>query len=404
MRWWRTGGGGKDPGEGRLTISPAAADDAAVRLNELTRFGQCLAFALPPAIYSDLRLWLLDGGFEPAFRIGGETRLAGVLAAELLRKRLVPPGPGGNRSDGSVTPRRATEMVLEEHRERRRVLSLRLKEMVGALNAAGIAPVLLKGSRSLWTGSPAWRDLRDIDILVPGAGQAQRCDEVLRSMGYRPLAGAAQRPTHHHLQPLYREDLPGWVEVHRRAGNRYAERLLPTATILRHLRSANDGAADVLILPEELHVLHALVHHHVGHSAQARGTVDLKGLYEFAWSLASMSPDERKELAEHAASHPSMTAMLDLWLAAAADFYHLAVPEPFAVHADAVRRWQRIRARTARPSGWKYPGYVEEIGMAMNTARLSRQPGGDRQLARLSKRIAVIGALLPPLPFGRGAP
>jgi len=95
-----------------------------------------------------------------------------------------------------------------------------------------------------------------------------------------------------------------------------------------------------------LHILYGVVHHHVGHDAGKRGEIDLKGLYEFATEVAALDQAELALLADQAVRHPRLSAILDLWLAGAADFFSLSSLPPLAVKDDAAVWWQNVRART----------------------------------------------------------
>ncbi|MBN9622553.1 MAG: hypothetical protein J0H06_06305, partial [Actinobacteria bacterium] len=84
-------------------------------------------------------------------------------------------------------------------------------------NAGGFEPILLKGARSLWLGVELDRSMRDFDVLLPGAA-SKAANDLLKEQGFAPLPGAPERPNRHHLDLLFRDDMPGWIEIHRRGG------------------------------------------------------------------------------------------------------------------------------------------------------------------------------------------
>ena len=94
-----------------------------------------------------------------------------------------------------------------------------LAAVVGALNRAGVEPVLLKGAIRLVDGlypDPGWRIMRDLDLLVPGdrLGDAVA---ALNGAGYAPQPPAPGEPPrvgHHHYPELTRPDHRATVEVH----------------------------------------------------------------------------------------------------------------------------------------------------------------------------------------------
>jgi hypothetical protein len=123
--------------------------------------------------------------------------------------------------------------------------------------------------------------------------------------------------------------------------------------------------------------------------------VDLKGLYEFAAGIADLDAREREALHHRASQHPRLAAALDLWIAAAADFYALPVEPPFTFEPLALDRWRTIRARAeGRIPSPRYPGYREEIVLAFRA--IERNPACG-PLGRVVARARVIRSLLPKL-------
>jgi hypothetical protein len=359
-------------------------------------FGRCLALRLDGAELAALRARLLS---EPAlwhaltqFALDEGLVLAlehGLRAKGLLVSELLPPG------SGLVGPDEALRSLAAGLAERRQVLARHLRAIVARLNGVGIEPIVLKGGQSLLTGEPAWRHLRDIDLLIPD--RADAAQRELLVMGFQvPESEAAERGRRHHLPPLVRDDFPGFIEVHRRGGNQYVRTLLPTEELAAASRPWSEDGSRCRLLPDPLHVLYALVHHHMGHAGDARGTISLKGLYEFAWSFWRMSGPDRLALQARANRHPRLSAALDAWIAAAADFYGMPVEAPFKVAADAARRWQATLDRPDRPRPWyKYPGYADEVRMALAAARIRAAPSGGRLPGRTWTRLKVMRSFLP---------
>ena len=351
--------------------------------------GECLSFDLRVEDLAPLRARLLapNAMFELT-EFASQQGLLTVLAGRLLDNVLVPPNPPGRPGPASALSR-----YLASHGDRREHLTRHLRVVVTALNEIGVQPILLKGARSLWGREPAWRFLRDIDLLVP-PDQVPAAQRALDEIGYRPDSNQPERPHHHHLAPLYNAGLNGWVEIHKRGGNRYAERLLSTSELIAASSPSRDNGISVGLLDPVTHLLHALVHHHVGHGGDARGTLNLKGLYEFAWAVNELTTEQKQRLVDRSAGHPRLAAMLDLWLAAAARLFRLSVMEPFAVAHDARERAEAMLSGGGQ-AWWKYPGYGEEIRMAWATERLRRSAGGGGSVGRQILRWKVIASLLP---------
>ena len=351
--------------------------------------GECLRFDLHADDLAPLRLRLFTPNvLFDLTEFAGQQGLLSVLAERLLDNVLVPPSPPNRPGPANTLSR-----YLASHRDRREQMTRHLREIVAVLNELGIEPILLKGARSLWERKPVWRFLRDIDLLVPSE-QGQVAWRALSKNGYHPDSDQPDRPHHHHLAPLYNGGLNGWVEIHKRGGNRYAERLVSTSELIATSTVSGDNGISVGLLDPVVHLLHAVVHHHVGHGADARGTLNLKGLYEFAWAANKLTTEQKQWLVERTGGHPRLTAILDLWLAAAARLFRLPVTPPFVVAHDATDRAEGILCGN-RQARWKYPGYGEEIRMAWAQERLRRSTGGGGLVGRQILRWKVIASMLP---------
>jgi hypothetical protein len=366
----------------------------------ITALGACLAFA-PPRDPAALRAEVAAVGVEPLFALADVLRLAPALAAALDDKALFAGVPKLTLPDGRRSISRTIADALAANDERRATMTARLAELVAACNAVGIEPLLIKGARSLWLGGPRWRAMLDLDLLAAGA-EAERVDEQARAIGYIEPAGLGERPNRHHLAPLARPDALFTIEIHRRGGNRYAEPLLPTAELEAVAETREREGLRARILPAPHHILHGLVHHHVGHSADARGLIELKGLYEFAAEAARLASNDREALVDRARRHPRLLAALDLWTAAAHAFFAAPVAPPLALCPDAEARWRRIFARLtgALTSPWKYPGYAEELAMVFDRNRARRIAPHGGGLTSLALGCRAAASLLPKLPYG----
>lgn len=322
-------------------------------------------------------------------------RLGPALVARLRDRGAVPAIPPVVLASGMRTVTASFDEIWQAHVERRTAFIERLVELTAALNAQGLEPVLMKGARSLASGAPAWRSMRDIDLLLIG-DSAARAHATAISLGYAAATEAREKAGKHHFQPLFRDDLPGWLEVHRRAATFRAESLLPTELLETMTLPATIGPAKGRILDAPAHALHAVIHHHVGHRGDKGGGIDLKGLFEFAADVTAMTGDERARAVKLAARHPRVLAALDLWIAAAHAAFGMRVEAPFALHADAVERAVRALGRAAIPEG-RYAGVFEEIGFANRRQRLERLPGGSDLFGRQRLRLATITSMLRPM-------
>ncbi len=274
-----------------------------------------------------------------------------------------------------------------------------LINIINLLNGLAIHPILIKGARCLWAETDSWRTMSDLDILVPGA-RALDANRALMAEGYLPQPDAAHRPNRHHLDLLFRDDLPGWVEIHRRGGNPYAEQFLRTGEITERSVSVSQPGASARILPPAVHIWHGLVHHHFGHSGFARSTVDYKGLFEFTMGLSSLSVEEIEQIVALASRDAAALAAFDLWAAAAVELFGMPLPQGIALPKDAVAAWQKIRQRSyGQAAAPKHQGYLEFISLSWDRQRAARVLPKP-VLGTVATRCRVIGRLLPKMRRG----
>jgi hypothetical protein len=221
-----------------------------------------------------------------------------------------------------------------------------LIEIVRTLNQAGIVPLLMKGCVSLWIDQTPWRHMRDIDVMVEPA-QLRSAQQVLRNLGFRDLPADEGGKAAHHLLPMVRDGMPASLEVHEKLSNSRVERYLPTDSLVPASIDANKHGCRAKILPAPHTALHGLAHHQFGHRSSSFGTLNLKGLHEFAWAIAAMEIDERDQLRALARKSRRLRAALKLWAAAAAEFYKLSLSPDWQISANASKQAQAALRRTA---------------------------------------------------------
>ncbi|MEO1747537.1 MAG: hypothetical protein AAFR27_02775, partial [Pseudomonadota bacterium] len=189
--------------------------------------------------------------------------------------------------------------------------------------------------------------------------------------------------------PLFRNDLFGWVEIHRRAANPYAEQFLRTAQLVQHAQTIAKDGCTAAILSETDHIWHGLLHHHFGHSGFARGLLDFKGLFEFAALFRDLDETQRFELKDKAAQSALGLAALELWLAAADAELGLGIDNRIAIGDDARSQAENWMSRSDGnlENSVKYPGYREMLAMGWNNARgaqVSKATGANWLLVKMS--------------------
>jgi hypothetical protein len=341
-------------------------------------------------------------GWTRLLGVADELRLTSVLMAAIKNRALMPAIPAVTLPDGRMTITAGLAEREQDHVRRREALTRALDELVVALNAEAIVPVIIKGARSLWLQAPEWRSLRDIDLLVRGRAAA-RAQQIALRLGYDEGTEAAERRAWHHFANLYRADLPGWIEIHRRGGVPRAEQFIRTAELdATAVAMPLDGRGTARLLPPHLHILHAMVHHHVGHRGDKYGIIDLKGLYEFTAECAALDAAERDLLMARAARHPRLLAITELWIAAASEFFGMPVTDPFAIAPDAAQWWARVKGRLDVPYHLlsRDGGVEDELAAARQLARLRRAPYGKTAVGRQFWRLSIAASFIQRVSLG----
>lgn len=334
---------GAVPGVGQSAPDPAApgAPDADERLDLLVAL---LKRDQTAPELTALRFALLsqDEALAGVVRAAARRQILANVLDRLEVMGLCPARRAGSAGTGDMRGQLLDLRAALDNR--RQVLAAGLSEIISALNAAGIAPLVLKGAVSLLTGAPAWRAQRDIDLAVPRA-QARRADAALRATGFRDLDGKAVSATHHHLQPLERPGLPAPVEIHLRLSGRRSAYHLPDRLLWRAATPARLGGGDVRLLRADHFLLFGLVHHHFQNLGAVFGTMSLKGLLEFADAQGSLSPQATGDLRATLAGRPRLAGAFELWTAAASVILGEPVLPGLAPSDLAMERAAHVRAR-----------------------------------------------------------
>jgi len=152
-----------------------------------------------------------------------------------------------------------------------------LRQVLEALQGAGLTPIVLKGAALAHTAypRPSYRTMSDIDLLLP-PGQLERAREVLAGAGFREEARPARAT--HHLTPFRSDRALIPIELHYDllpAENPYA---LAADQFIRRARTARLGSIDGLVLDPADALHHACVHLAYAHRYRwylLRGLVDI---------------------------------------------------------------------------------------------------------------------------------
>jgi Uncharacterised nucleotidyltransferase len=274
-----------------------------------------------------------------------------LLVWALRRRSLLLPVPSRIASAAAGQhPTVQLEASYQRHMERRQRQRDQLAGIIAALNRAGIEPLLLKGSRYLMAPASTWRearDMRDLDFLLRPE-EAERAFDALVAEGYR--ADPNFGPTDQHLPELWKSDYPSAVELHVDALAFSARAILATADLWRRGRRSSNEHGAFVVLPDEWHLLHALIHHQVSDHGYARHVLALKPLWEFAM-LGSELPDQGWQAIGAHMTEAGQADVLADWIVQAAELLGLRYPPGVGVSQRA-RAHARATIAAAQRADW----------------------------------------------------
>lgn len=172
-------------------------------------------------------------------------------------------------------------VVYQANHLRNESLREQASELAAALRAAGIRPMLLKGSLSLFTDAypdAGIRMIRDLDVLVPAAA-GRTAVGVLHALGY---STATRYPEGHHAYgDFVRPGDAGAVDLHFEPLD--AAHLLAASEVWDRADPIAAGRTEVQAPSPTDWLMHTLLHaqiHHLGNFY--RGVIELRQLLEFA--------------------------------------------------------------------------------------------------------------------------
>lgn len=125
--------------------------------------------------------------------------------------------------DQGILPPEAADLleaVTDLADARARSMRADLLSMIGAFNAAGLEPVVIKGAEWLLGhyAPHALRPIADLDIWFPTEPEQDAAIDVLQSQGYQPAQPIAShdKATAHHFPPFHKGDEGPRFELHHR--------------------------------------------------------------------------------------------------------------------------------------------------------------------------------------------
>jgi hypothetical protein len=180
----------------------------------------------------------------------------------------------------------------------------RLHEVLGALGAAGVPAMLLKGAALVETvyPEPGLRPMVDLDVLVP-AQEIERAHTAVRNLGYvvNPQQTAethqGMRDRHYHYPSLVARDGMMAVEIHRHV--LMGPSAFDISGFWERARPGTGGPAHLLPAPEDL-LLHVGIHFSNDRLFWSKGA--LGQLTDMAW-IAACHPLDWDDVVRRAAEY-----------------------------------------------------------------------------------------------------
>jgi len=345
--------------------------------------------------------------------------LAPALWPALLAKELVSPLPDAMRAflaqrTGFGGGRHYLLALEEDHRANvARNADIRRQAMgvIATLNAAGIEPAVLKGTRVILAGGSPFagaRLLRDIDLVVPGDGW-ERAQTALGDAGYRRVGEAD------HAAGFTHPDGGVELDLHRRPLSLH--QLLPLPEYLteegfwRRTKPLDLAGLGCRQLPPAENLVHLILHTEIADLNFAAGDWVLRYLYETAVITRTKNSGLDWAVLEDLAAGDLRNAM-KAHLYAARRLFGAMLPVGFAEDLAQRRHYLRCRANAQHPRSIRRIAIlVHKLRQAMAPWYLARkgfyQPArGDNLWGARLRAIATLSRHhlhhLPRLLFGGG--
>ena len=211
------------------------------------------------------------------------------------------------------------ELLHRLNGERNQALRRQAVELITALIAAGVEPMLLKGGLQLFRQlhrDPAARMIRDLDVLVPDRLRPQTTD-VLQALGYR--VATKYEAGHNAYADFARPNDPGAVDLHVEIIE--MPHLLSAAEVWSRAGLLTADGARFWAPSDTDIVLHHLLHaqiHYLGNFY--RGILDLRQVYEFSLFLSGAANVDWAVVAARFARH-RLETVLDSYILIAQELF-----------------------------------------------------------------------------------
>ncbi|MBU2583085.1 MAG: hypothetical protein KJ622_15340 [Alphaproteobacteria bacterium] len=251
--------------------------------------------------------------------------LPGLLPALCHRRlpRCIAADAGPSLGAGSYTVGQVRGFMAN-HTYRCDNQQARLVEAVRVLNAAGIVPMLMSGSRAIWQADPAWQFVHRLGLVVQPR-QVKPASEALRQAGYRKVPRLDPSGFRRELH-FFRPDLSGVLALRDIGSMPRLKRLLGSLKISPPSHVDTRHGAQILLPPAHIAIVCDLLHRHHRRLGFGSSSITLKELYEFASALAGLDDAECSALAVLCVERKDLGNIMVAWYLEARRAFGLVLP------------------------------------------------------------------------------
>jgi len=315
--------------------------------------------------------------WEATVELARQHRVSPLLFWRLVQRSR---GAGGQvgREEWAAIPREVKESLRDDFGAavlRANMAERQLAEAVGALVAAGVPVMVVKGAAvAAFYPDRALRNYSDLDLLVPRA-QVGQAEVALNGLGYRYMQPKDWALTHHfHLPPMVRDGAPMAVEVHWRLDDTRRVSRLPDDDLWSRAVSWSVEGQAVQRLEAVDAVLHLCRHSVVQHRLRA----GLASLCDVAQVTLEWCPGEWEALVQRAVASKLRCAMYLIltlaeqvlgWTAPPAVLAALRPPNGEALPGNLA---ELLLGPVSRPKSRAFPALVRTWARKTRAARLRR--------------------------------
>jgi Uncharacterised nucleotidyltransferase len=278
------------------------------------------------------------------------------------------------------------DAVLTLNERRNQTLRAKLEQLVAALNAIDIEPLLLKGAAYLADNLyPALgiRLIGDLDLLIPPGREADAL-AAAESIGYKKGGREFEDMAAHHLPSLTQARSGVSLELHTALTEPQYNAIVPPDWISQESRLAPMAGLSARVPSPSCAVTHIIVHDQLHHRGFRSGEFDLRQLLDLALMRARYERDIDWVDIERRFVSAGYGDALAIYLAYLELQFGQTLPQFGHAHCPAATARARMRKAVERRTAFRIAvGNLVRLPLGYLAARF-RDPRGLRNLGKTS--------------------